>query len=196
MPVREITIVFLLLFCGLLFTGCVSHEDGPVGTAKTEVRNYTPTLVSSGENQRYAYARSLVPLEIPGFVLESRAKEPMTMWTEPYHFHSLWIPENSSKFNGSVKSLSVDTFVYSDSEAARAWYRDFETDSDGAITIRDINTTYRFRGGVAEIAFMKDDIIILSSSFTDRISAGSNSGEGAAREVAVTGAEMVIKNIP
>jgi len=195
MPVRGTTIIFLILFCGLLFTGCVSPEDGPVGTAKPEVKNYTPTFVSSGENQRYAYARSLVPLEIPGFVLESRAKEPMTMWTEPYHFHSLWIPENNSRFDGPVKSLSVDAFVYSDREAALAWLNDFETDSDGPLTIQGINTTYRFRGGVAEIAFITNDVIILSSSVADRSSAGFGSSEGAAREAAVTGTEILIKNV-
>lgn len=193
---RGTTIIFLLLFCGLLSTGCVSHEDGSVGTAKPEVRNYSPTLVYSGENQTYAYAKSLVPLEIPGFVLKSRAKEPMSMWTEPYHFRGYWTPENSSKFNGSVKSLSVDVFVYTDREEAKAWYGAFVTDSDGPLTIQGIDTAYRYRGGVAEIAFMKDDIIILSSSITDRSSPGSVSEEGAARKAAVTGAEMLINNIP
>ena len=194
MAVRGAIIILLLFFC-VLFTGCVSDEEGPVGTATPEERNHTPTLVSSGENQRYAYARSLVPLEIPGFVLESRAKEPMTMWTEPYHFRGFWIPENTSKFNGSVKSLSVDVFVYSDREAARAWYRDFETDSDRHLIVRGIDTTYLFQGGVATIAFMRDDIIIISSSIVDVSSAESKYGEDAARETAVTGAEMLIKNI-
>jgi hypothetical protein len=195
MPVRGATIIFLLLFCGLLFMGCVSDEAGPVGTATPGERNHTPTPVSSGENQKYAYARSLVPLEISGFALESRAKEPMSMWTEPYHFRGFWTPEKSSKFNGSVKSLSVDVFVYSDREEALAWYRAFKTDSDGPLTIQGIDTAYRFRGGVAEIVFMENDIIIISSSVADRSSAGSVPQEGAAREAAVTGAEMLIKNI-
>jgi len=117
------------------------------------------------------------------------------MWTEPYHFRGFWIPENSSKFNGSVKSLSVDVFVYSDRETARAWYRDFETDSDRHLIVQGIDTAYRFQGGVATIAFMRDDIIFISSSIVDVSSAGSNSGEDAAREAAVTGAEMLIKNI-
>ena len=47
----------------------------------------------------------------------------------------------------------------------------FETDSDGPLTIQGIDTVYRFRGGVAEIVFMRDDIIILSSSVADRSSA-------------------------
>ncbi len=94
------------------------------------------------------------------------------MWTEPYHFRGFWIPENISRFNGPVKSLSVDVFVYSDREEALAWHRNFETDSDGPLTIQGIDTAYRFQGGVAEIAFMKDDIIILSSSVADRSSAG------------------------
>jgi hypothetical protein len=195
MSVRGVTIMFLLLFCVLLFTGCVSDEAGPVGTATPEERNHTPPTVSPGENQKYAYAKSLVPLEIPGFVLKSRVKEPMSMWTEPYHFRGYWTPENSSKFNGSVKSLSVDVFVYSDREEAMAWYGSFVTDSDGPLTIQGINTAHRFRGGVAEIAFMKDDIIILSSSVADRSSAGSVPEVGAALEAAVTGAEMLIKNI-
>jgi len=195
MPVRGTTIIFLLFFCGVFFTGCVSEEESPVGTATQEERNHTPTIVSSSINQKYLYARSLVPLEIPGFVLESRAKEPMTMWTEPYHFRGYYTPKNISEFNGSVKSLSVDVFVYSDREAALAWYHAFETDSDGPLTIQGINTMYRFRGGVAEIVFMKDDIIILSSSVADRSSAGSVPEEGAARKAAVTGAEMLIKNI-
>jgi len=195
MPVRGATLLLLLLFCGLLFAGCVSGEDGPVGTSTPGVKNHTPSLVYSGENQRYVYAKSLVPMEIPGFVLVSRAKEPMTMWTEPYHFRGFWIPENSSKFNGSVKSLSIDVFVYSDRESARAWYRDFETNSDRHLMVQGIDTTYRFQGGVATIAFMRDDIIILSSSIVDMSSAGSISGEGATQEAAVTGADMLIKNI-
>ena len=195
MPVRGATITFLLFFCGLLFTGCISDESGPVGNTTPEERNHTLTPVSSGINQKYAYARSLVPEEIPGFVLESRAKEPMSFWAEPYHFRGYWTPENTSEFYGSVKSLSVDVFVYSDREAALAWYRAFGIDSDGPLTIQGINTMYRFRGGVAEIVFMKDDIIILSSSVADRSSAGSIPEEGAARKAAVTGAEMLIKNI-
>ncbi len=193
MRARGAIIMFLLFFCLVLFTGCVS-EEGAVGTATQEERNHTPTTLSSGINQKYSYARNLVPLEIPGFVLESRAKEPMTMWTEPYHFRGFWTPGNTSELNGSVKSLSVDVFVYSDREEALAWYRAFETDSDGPLTIQGIDTSYRFRGGVAEIAFMRDDIIILSSSVADRSSAGSVAGEGAAREAAVIGAEMLIKN--
>lgn len=195
MPVRGATIIFLLFFCGLLFTGCVSDEEGPVGTATPEEWNHTSTTVSSGANQKYVYAKSLVPLEIPGFVLESRAKEPMSFWAEPYHVHSYWTPENTSKFNGSIKSLSVDVFVYSDREEGLAWYRAFETDSDGPLTIQGIDTAYRFRGGVAEIVFIRDDIIFYSSSVSDRRSAGSVPEEGAAREAAVTGAKMLIKNI-
>jgi len=193
MPVRGATIMFLLFFCGLLFMGCVSDESGPVGTTTPKEKNHTPTTVSTGINQKYAYARSLVPEEIPGFVLESRAKEPMSFWAEPYHFRGYWTPENTSEFYGSVKSLSVDVFVYNDTEEAVAWYRTFETDSDGPLIIQGIDTAYRFRGGVAQIVFMRDDIIILSSSVADRSSAVSE--EGAAREAAVTGAEMLIKNI-
>jgi hypothetical protein len=182
----------MLFFCGMLLTGCVSDETGKVGATPDE-RSLTPTTVPSGINQKYAYARSLVPEEIPGFVLESRAKEPMSFWAEPYHFRGYWTPENTSEFYGSVKSLSVDVFVYNDSEEALAWYRTFETDSDGPLVIQGIDTAYRFRGGVAQIVFMRDDIIILSSSVADRSSAVSE--EGAAREAAVTGAEMLIKNI-
>lgn len=195
MPVRGPTLLLLLIFCGLLFAGCVSREDGPVGISTTEVRNHTPSLVYSGDNQKYTYARSLVPVEISGFVLETRGKEPMTIWMEPYHFRGFWIPENSSKFNGSVKSLSVDVFVYSDKEAASAWYRDFEADSDRHLIVQGIDTLYRFREGAAVIAFMRDDIIILSSSIVDGSSAESITGERAAQEAAVTGAEMLIKNI-
>ena len=193
MPVRGATIMFLLFFCGLLFTGCVSDKAGSAGTATPETENPVPTTVSSGTNQKYAYARSLVPQEIPGFVLESRAKEPMTMWTEPYHFRGYWTPANTSEFNGSVKSLSVAVFVYNDKEEGLAWYRAFETDSDGPLTIQGIDTAYRFRGGVAEIVFMRDDIIIVCSSVADRSAVVSE--EGAAREAAVIGAEMLIKNI-
>ena len=115
------------------------------------------------------------------------------MWTEPYHFRGYWTPANNSEFNGSVKSLSVAVFVYSDREEALAWYRTFETNSDGPLTINGIDTAYRFRGGVAEIVFMKDDIIIISSSVADRSSVVSE--EESAREAAATGAEMLIKNI-
>jgi hypothetical protein len=195
MPVRGATIMFLLFFFGLLFSGCVSDKAGPVGTITPEERNPTPTTVSSGINQKYAYARSLVPEEIPGFVLQSRAKEPMSFWAEPYHFRGYWTSENTSEFYDSVISLSVDVFVYNDSEEALGWYRTFETDSDGPLTIQGIDTAYRFRGGVAEIVFMRDDIIIMSTSIADRSSAGSVPDEGAAQEAAMTGAEMLIKNI-
>ena len=115
------------------------------------------------------------------------------MWTEPYHFRGYWTPANTSEFNGSVKSLSVAVFVYNDKEEGLAWYRAFETDSDGPLTIQGIDTAYRFRGGVAEIVFMRDDIIIVCSSVADRRAVVSE--EGAARKAAVTGAEMLIKNI-
>jgi hypothetical protein len=185
----------LFMFCGLLFTGCVSDEAGPAGTATPEEWNQTPPTLSSGINQKYTDARSLVPEEIPGFVLRSRAKEPMTIWTEPYHFRGYWTPENTSAYNGSVRSLSVDVFVYKDREEALTWFRGFEQDSDGPLTILGIDTMYRFQGGVAEIVFMKDDIIIISSAVADRSSSTPVPEEGAAREAAVTGAEMFIKNI-
>src|SRR4030042_1128061 len=179
MPVRGMIIMFLL-FCGLLFMGCVSDEAGPSEAATPGETSHTPTPELSGADQKYTYARSLVPQEIPGFVLESRAKEPMTMWTEPYHFRGYWTPANNSEFIGSVQSLSVAVFVYSDREEALAWYRTFETNSDGPLTINGIDTAYRFRGGVAEIVFMKDDIIIISSSVADRSSVVSE--EESARE--------------
>ena len=194
MTVRRATVIFLLFFCMLIFTGCVSDKAGPVGNAITQERNHASTTVPSSENQKYTYAKSLVPLEIPGFVLLSRAKEPMSFWAEPYHVHSYWTPENTSEFNGSVKSLSVDVFVYSDRNESLAWYRNFETDSDGPLTIQGIETAYRFRGGVAEIVFIRDDIIFYSSSIADRRSDGYVP-EVAAREAAVTGAEMLIKNL-
>lgn len=187
-------LLFLLFFCGLLISGCVSDEAGPVAPATPE-ENHTPPIESSGTNQTYIYAKSLVPLEIPGFVLQSRVKEPMSFWAEPYHVHSYWTPENTSEFNGSVKSLSVDVFVYNDTEEGRAWYQTFEADSDGPLAIQGIDTVYRFRGGVAEIVFMRDDIIVYSSSVADRSSPGPGTGEGAARKAAVTGAEMVIRNL-
>jgi hypothetical protein len=155
MSARWATIILLLLIPGLLFSGCVSDANGPVST--TVKKNYTQVTESTGINQKYAYARSLVPLEIPGFELETRAKEPMTMWIEPYHFHSLWIPENSSEFHGPVKSLSVDAFVYKDREAGLAWLRDFETDSDGPLTIQGINTSYR--SGVVARSLTTNDIL-------------------------------------
>ena len=195
MPVRGVTILLLLLFCVLLFTGCVSDEAGSVGNAITEERNHTPTTVTSSENQKYTYAKSLVPLEIPGFLLESREKEPMSFWAEPYHVHSYWIPQNTSEFNGSVKSLSVDVFVYNNREEALAWYRAFKTDSDTTLTIQGIDTAYRFRGGVAEIVFIKNDIIFYSSSVSSRKSADFVPEEGVLREAALTGAEMLIKNL-
>ncbi len=159
MPGRGATIILLLVVCGLLSTGCVSDTAGPGGTATPEETNRTPATASSGENQTYAYARSLVPLEIPGFVLESRAKQPMTIWDDPYHFHSYWTPASTSTFNGSVQSLSVDTFVFSNREDALDWVRAYEADSAGPLAIQGVNTTYRFRGGVAEVAFMTDDVI-------------------------------------
>ncbi len=133
--------------------------------------------------------------EIPGFVLQSRAKEPLTIWEDPYHYHSYWTPANTSAFNGSVRALSVDVFVYDDRGDALEWLRAFEADSDGPVAIRGINASYRFRGGVAEIAFMTDDIVVHSSAIAESSPAGPASGEEAAREAAVTGAEMLIKNI-
>ena len=195
MPVRGATILLLLFFCVLLFTGCVSDEAGSAGNAITEERNHTPTAVASSENQKYTYAKSLVPLEIPGFLLESREKEPMSFWAEPYHVHSYWIPQNTSEFNGSVKSLSVDVFVYNNREEALAWYRAFKTDSDTTITIQGIDTAYRFRGGMAEIVYIRNDIILYSSSVSSRMSADSVPEEAVLRESALTGAEILIKNL-
>ena len=128
-------------------------------------------------------------------MLQSRAKEPLTIWEDPYHFHSYWTPANTSTFNGSVVALSVDVFVYDDRGDALAWLRAFEADSDGPVVIRGINTSYRFRGGVAEIAFMTGDIIVHSSAIAGEEPPRPRFRGGAAREAAVTGAEMLIENI-
>jgi hypothetical protein len=195
MPGRGAIVLLLLLFCGLLIAGCVSDRAGPAGDPTPDGGTRTATTPYPGENQTYAYARSLVPTEIPGFVLQSRAKEPLTIWEDPYHFHSYWTPANTSAYNGSVRSLSVDVFVYDDSGDAFEWIRAFEADSDGPVAIRGINASYRFRGGVAEIAFMTDDIVVHSSAIAESRPTGSVSGEEAAQEAAVTGAEMLIQNI-
>ncbi len=195
MPGRGATVILLLLFCGLLVSGCVSDTAGPVGNAPPEMKTHTPTTVSSGENQTYARARGLVPKEIPGFVLQSRAKEPLTIWEDPYHFHGYWTPAGNSTFNGSVMALSVDIFVYNNGRTpvhGSALSRPIPT---APVAIQGINTTYRFRGGVAEIAFMTDDILVHSSAIAARSPAGSASGEEAARKAAVTGAEMLIRNL-
>ena len=128
-------------------------------------------------------------------MLQSRAKEPLTIWEDPYHFHGYWTPAGNSTFNGSVMALSVDVFVYDDREDAREWLRAFEADSDAPVVIQGINTSYRFRKGAAEIAFMTDDIIVHSSAMPERSPAGSVSGEDAAREATVIGAEMLIRNL-
>lgn len=196
MPGRGAIILLLLLFCGLLVAGCVTDRAaGPAGNPTPAVGTRAAATLYPGENQTYAHARGLVPKEIPGFVLQSRAKEPMTIWEDPYHFHSYWTPANTSTFDGSVKALSVDVFVYDDRGDALEWLRAFEADSDGPIVIQGINTSYRFREGVAEIAFMTDDVIVHSSAIAERNPAAPVSGEEAAREAAVTGAETLIKNI-
>jgi hypothetical protein len=195
MPGRWAVILLLLLCCGLLVAGCVSDRAGPAGSPTPDAGTRTAATPYPGENQTYAHARGLVPTEIPGFVLQSRAKEPLTIWEDPYHFHSYWTPESNSTFNGSVMALSVDVFVYDDRGDALEWLRAFEADSDGPVVIQGINTTYRFRKGVAEIAFMTDDIVVHSSAIAESRPTGSVSGEEAAREAAVTGAEMLIQNI-
>jgi hypothetical protein len=195
MPGRGATVILLLVLCAPLVAGCVAETAGPVGTATPAETARTPITLGPGENQTHAFARSLVPTEIPGFVLQSRAKEPLTIWEDPYHFHSYWTPSSTSEFNGSVMALSVDVFVYDDRSDAVEWLRTFEDDSAGPLVIGGVNTTYRARGGVTEIAFMTGDVLVHSSAIAERTPAGPVPVEKATRDAAVTGAELVIRNI-
>jgi hypothetical protein len=192
MPGRGALIALLLLVCGLLVAGCVSDRAGPSKEPAPDAATRTVATPYPGENQTYALARSLVPTELPGFVLESRGKEPLTIWEDPYHYHSSWTPVNASHPNGSVASLSVEVFVYDDRSNALDWLRAFEADSDGPVAIGGLNTTYRFRGRVAEVAFMTGDILVHTSA----VAGSAPGGEAAAREAAVTGAGALIRNIP
>jgi hypothetical protein len=85
--------------------------------------------------------------------------------------------------------------VYDDREDALAWLRALEADSDGPVVVQGVNASYRFREGVAEVAFMTGDVLVHSSAIAERNPAGAAPVEEAAREAAVTGAVMLIKNI-
>jgi hypothetical protein len=180
----------MLVACSLFSAGCAADPEDVPGPAPSGGRTITPSTPYPGENQTYAYARSLVPTEIPGFVLQSRAKEPLTIWEDPYHFHSYWIPANGSEFDGPVTALSVDAFVYDDRNDATAWLRGFEADADGPLEIRGVNATVRVRRGVAEVAFMTGDILVHSSAIAGAPPAGEH-----ARRAAVLGAEALVGNL-
>ena len=108
----------------------------------------------------------------PGVRAGVAGKGALTIWEDPYHFHSSWTPVNASHPDGSVASLSVDVFVYDDRSDALAWLRAFEADSDGPLAIGGINTTYRFRGRVAEVAFMTGDVLVHTSAVAGSAPAG------------------------
>ena len=84
--------------------------------------------------------------------------------------------------------------MYADREDTLAWASAFEADSDGPVTIQGINTIYRFRGGVAEIAFVRDDIIVVSSSVAAPGPAGSRPAGSGCTGGRGDRAEALIKN--
>jgi len=185
MPLRKLHYVLIcILFVLSIFAGCTSSTDHK-------------TSGSTLEND-IELANKIIPDEIPGFVLRSKVKDPMsgTLYGDEYTAHAYYEPVKGSKYDGLVEALSVDIMVYSDAETAQKWYSEvWGKISDESILIGTKDGVYRYENGEAVITFMDENLIINSYSLYFIQFPDLYHEEGITKDAAMAGASRAIENL-